>query len=442
MEHSDSEPDVDDHWDRYADYDDEYPEADDPPWRLHFEELHPLIANAARDAWRAENYSEALRDAWHALRDELRLKLGKPYFEGTQLIDAIGEGSGGVEPSLPLTEYVNQTDKSMHRGLVSLLRGLLMYVRHPEAHETVSPAEGDRVAALERLAVMSICARHVVTAATPTAIEDAISELVQPRFPRRGAAFDDLLTRLPARRHGEFAVRVLAEAQASWNKGEGDRYYTLTLMYRHVVERSPDRSLVATSALELGRLIADDGTLVLGTTLATPETAGHLELRHRHKLADLLVEEAHVGKVEDVDPLRPLAADLRRLYPVLDPASRGRALSGLIGGLEDEDDHRSMYCYWALRGIENVLGSSERQVSVRALADAQMQRPTSMLASWLRHPPEKTGLVIEVDRLVAERTAALASPPPAIDAKEVLAQARRVIAKAEGETTPDASEEP
>lgn len=53
------------------DEDFEMPDLDEPQQRLHFKELDPLIQKAAEGAWTREDYPEAVRDAWNAVRDLL-----------------------------------------------------------------------------------------------------------------------------------------------------------------------------------------------------------------------------------------------------------------------------------------------------------------------------------------------------------------------------------
>src|SRR4051812_18300685 len=135
-----------DQWFEDDDYIGEEPDYDDPPNRLHFDDLHEVVREAAREAWNRRDYSTAVEAAWHALRDEIRRKTRRTDLDGVQLInEAIGE----TDAQLPLTEYVTETDRNMHRGLVNFLRGSVFYIRHPEAHESVSPVAGDKVAALE-----------------------------------------------------------------------------------------------------------------------------------------------------------------------------------------------------------------------------------------------------------------------------------------------------
>jgi uncharacterized protein (TIGR02391 family) len=105
------------------DYDE--PDYDDPPNRLRFDDLHPLIRDAVRAAWVDAKYPEAVTAGWHALRDEIRRKLGTSALDGTDLVNRIGE----TEPTLALTDYATETDRNMHRGVVNLLRGIVFYMR-------------------------------------------------------------------------------------------------------------------------------------------------------------------------------------------------------------------------------------------------------------------------------------------------------------------------
>jgi uncharacterized protein (TIGR02391 family) len=154
----------------------------DPDAVLALSELQPLIRNAAKPHWERGDYAQAVRAGWFALRDLLRDKLSEPGLDGVDLVNAIGETAD--PPRLPMTDCVTETEKNIHRGVVNLLRGVVFYIRNPQAHETESPVTNHRIGAFECLALMSTCARFAASAARPTAVEDALVELAQPHFPR------------------------------------------------------------------------------------------------------------------------------------------------------------------------------------------------------------------------------------------------------------------
>ena len=107
---------------------------------LMLHDLHPLIARAADPHWADMDYAAAVRAAWFALRDELRVKLDVDL-DGTKLMDAIGEG----RPRLLLTDFSNETEENMHRGVVRILVGLVLYVRNPMMHDSKLPHGDDPV---------------------------------------------------------------------------------------------------------------------------------------------------------------------------------------------------------------------------------------------------------------------------------------------------------
>jgi uncharacterized protein (TIGR02391 family) len=380
------------------DYDEvEYPDFDDPPNRLHFNELHPLIQKAARPAWEQKNYSQAIRDAWIALRDEIRTRSGKLNLDGLELIN---EGVGETNPRLPLTDFVTETERNMHRGLVNFLRGIVFYIRHPEAHESESPVKEDREGAFERLAVMSLCARHVTTAAPPTAIEDAIHELQQPRFPRKPQAFDDLLRRIPLRRRAELAEAVMAAAKEA-SESQSPTFETLAAMYRHTLQKPGDESLSGGAAAQLGRLVADDDTFEFAVYLMTPSTARKLEERHALKVHDYIVEQFRTRRMGDLGKLFPL---LTWIVFSLSAGSRSEVVDAIEEALLDEDVTRSFFGFLVLSRLSEQLSDEERARLVGIVANRLVEDPKSQNSGLIRLRMDhiSTKLRGEIDNAVTE----------------------------------------
>jgi uncharacterized protein (TIGR02391 family) len=347
-----------------------------------------------------------VNDAWLALRDEIRTRTRNPHLDGTELIN---QGVGETDPRFPLTEYWSETDKNMHRGLVNFLRGIVFYIRHPEAHESISPIQDDQIGAMERLAIMSLVARHVAIAVPPTGIDAALSELHQARFPKKRAAYDDLMQRLRVRQHASFASKLLDQTVDAAKKGE-DHYEGCVLAYRHVVEASPDKSLPATSASDCATLIADDSTLEIGVRLLTAAAARQPEPRHLHKVSDLLVEAGQQGRIPERGPEPEILLDLRRLFRVLPQDGRHEIIKSHIEAMDaHEDSRRSLYGFWTLVMIGHVLTEDERLRVGEAMATTLgSAEPESVLFKvWTDYPgrfPRPLRELIEVllDRRAVE----------------------------------------
>lgn len=334
------------------------PDYDEPLNRVHFDDLNPLIREAARDDWERRDYRNAIKNGWNALRDEIRRRLGVPGADGVDLINRIGE----TEPNLALTDYATETDRDMHRGLVNFLRGIAFYIRNPEMHETTSPVADDKDGALSRLIVMSLCADHVVTAALPTAIEDSVRELKQPRFQRKRRAYQDLLSRVPARRRSEFMRRLLDETVEAFKSGD-QAVVALADAFRLAVLSEPTDA--ASAAVEVNKLVAADETLVAAALLATPEMFSELEERHQLKLADFLIDKTSDKPSDELDP--HVFGALIRLFNSLPDSSRSEFLETTVRPFQTSSANRTM-AYITLVRLAPHLNDEERRPFVAALA--------------------------------------------------------------------------
>ena len=357
----------DDPFEPYGSFDE--PDSEDESIRLHFEELHPLVRDAAREGWERGDFGQALKDSWHALRDELRTRLGDNYADTTGLVESIGETGN---PRLPLTDFITATDQNMHRGLVLLLKGCVFYIRHPEMHESTSPVAEDREGAFERLALLSLCARHVANAASPTALEEVIAEIKQPRFVKKRTVYDELLLRVPSRRYSEFAGMLLDEARTSYLDGD-QAWVGLTEMCRHLVAAQP--STLATAAAAVGRLVADDATLEIGCHACRRPVFEALPPRHRLKVAAYLIDEvrAQAGASIDDSGAGPI---LVALFPAFDQSSRDDAAQ-----LAQDD----------LRAEETIRHIRGWNLSVRVgahMTDEQQHDVAILIARWFRDEPD------------------------------------------------------
>jgi uncharacterized protein Ymh len=267
-----------------------------PERQLQFDELHPLIAEAAQDAWLREDFSAGLKAAWFALRDLARQRLNEPNLDGTQLMERIGD----TEPRLPLTGMANDTERDMHRGVWRFLVGSAFYVRNPEMHQTTSPIADDRVGAFERLVVMSICARHLDAATSPVSVEEAVAEALQPLFPRTPPAADDLVHSVSMGQRQQLVEGLMAAFAQAAAQGDSQQAFTLRLVHLRALHRlGPDSEAVRAAARQCERWIADDGTLGLAISLLTPTTYELLKPRHQDKVAFRLIEDVRAGRWDD-----------------------------------------------------------------------------------------------------------------------------------------------
>lgn len=259
---------------------------------MNLAELHPLVAGVADEPWARGDYAGAVEAAWFALRDMLRYKLDSPL-DGVKLINEIGEG----EPKLLLTDFVTETDRSMHRGIMHLLRGVASYVRNPAAHDAGPPEGQSPARCFEYLATISICARHVVDAIQPTTVEEIVREASQRRFAPTPEAAKDLIDALPpALRPG--LVEALASAYKVAMDDEASALAkSLLMVYRVALsDIRGDTLTVRKAARVCARLLAHDSTFNVGVDLLTLQVFLALPARYRVHVVQAIHEDAMAGK--------------------------------------------------------------------------------------------------------------------------------------------------
>jgi uncharacterized protein (TIGR02391 family) len=264
--------------------------------RMMFDELHPLIAEAAQGPWLSSDYPSAVKAAWFALRDLARQRLNEPNLDGAQLMERIGD----TNPRLPLTEMANESERDVHRGVWRFLVGTTFYVRNPEMHQTRSPVDGDRVGAFERLVVMSICARHLDAASSPVAVDEALAEASQARFPRTLSAADDLVHSVSTGDREQLVEGLMNALAQAAELGEEEKAITLRLVYLRALHRlGPGDPPVRTAASRCERWVMDDTTLRLALLMLTSTTYSMLKPRHQDKVALLLIDDVKAGTCQD-----------------------------------------------------------------------------------------------------------------------------------------------
>src|SRR5581483_3415426 len=350
--------------DEWDEPDIDLPALDEPGQRLHFEDLHPVIQNAAEGAWSHEDYPGSVRDGWNALRDLLRIRLGRPQLDGVDLVNAIGESS----PSLPLTDMATESDVNMHKGLVTMWRGVVWYVRNPEMHETTSPVEGDRIGAFERLALLSLCTRHVVEAGAPAWIDEAVHEAGQPLFPKTTAAAEELVATVSQRLHPEFATTLGEAAEEAFRAERTESLLGLAMVFRALVRERDDRTLTAAVSC-CSRLIATDETTEVAGRLLTHQTFPRLAPRHQTKLAKFLANSLASGRIEmrRVRSAGGSLASTTRLIRAMSASDRAvitKAVSTLLQGTWQSQAFGTRVAF----AIERFIAPAERDAIARLIA--------------------------------------------------------------------------
>jgi uncharacterized protein (TIGR02391 family) len=128
--------------------------------------LHPWVWDAAKSAWEAGNYDDAVDAAARNVNSRLRGKVGRRDIGEGDLIAQTFSPRPGDEKNprlrLPLPESVaEKTYSNIHGGIIEYGKGLFTAVRHPLAHEAPGDVNMDEAEALECLAAFSLLARWI-----------------------------------------------------------------------------------------------------------------------------------------------------------------------------------------------------------------------------------------------------------------------------------------
>lgn len=128
--------------------------------------LHEWIWDAAKSAWEAGNYEDAVDAASRNLNSRLRAKVGRKDIGEGDLIAQVFSDKPADETTprlrLPLAAGLNdKTVANIHGGVIAYGRGLFQAVRNPLAHEATADVEMGEAEALECLAALSLLARWV-----------------------------------------------------------------------------------------------------------------------------------------------------------------------------------------------------------------------------------------------------------------------------------------
>jgi uncharacterized protein (TIGR02391 family) len=139
--------------------------SDDGP-TMNAASLHPWIWDAARPAWQASNFDDAVDAASRNLNSRLRSKVGrKDIGEGDLVANVFSDKPGDEQsPRLRLNlaeELGDKTISSIYQGISAFGKGLFQAVRNPLAHEHPGALDTTEQQALECLAAFSLLARWI-----------------------------------------------------------------------------------------------------------------------------------------------------------------------------------------------------------------------------------------------------------------------------------------
>lgn len=128
--------------------------------------MHPWVWDAAKSAWEAGNFDDAVDAAARNVNSRLRAKVQRrDVGEGDLVSQVFSDKPGDADNPrlrLPIGSAIGaKTEASIYAGVIAFGRGLFQAVRNPLAHEAPGAMEISEQEALESLAAFSLLARWI-----------------------------------------------------------------------------------------------------------------------------------------------------------------------------------------------------------------------------------------------------------------------------------------
>jgi hypothetical protein len=138
----------------------------DPGPSLAATSMHPWVWDAAKSAWEAGNFDDALDAAARNISSRLRAKVARRDIGEADLASQVFSDKPADETNqrlrLPLDPSLGaKTETSIYAGIIAFGRGLFQAVRNPLAHEAPGAVQLTEQEALESLASFSLLARWI-----------------------------------------------------------------------------------------------------------------------------------------------------------------------------------------------------------------------------------------------------------------------------------------
>ncbi len=122
--------------------------------------VHPRVLGACDAEIRDENYFHVVLEATKSLAQEIRQKSGLGT-DGSTLVGDTFDYKKGTLPRLAWNSLQTETDRSEHRGLTNLCRGVVGAFRNPTAHEPKVSWEVSEAEALDVCSLVSLLHRRL-----------------------------------------------------------------------------------------------------------------------------------------------------------------------------------------------------------------------------------------------------------------------------------------
>lgn len=165
------------------------------------------IWDAIEHHYKAEDYTEALRDAGFLLKDVLQAKSGEYDKDNTKLVEAV---LCGQNPVLKINSFCTQSEKDIQNGIAQGIKGIFLHVRNPISHEKITYNKKDADAIL---IYIDYLIRQVDKSYGVTLIDEWLPLLKDTSFTSSHEYADELIKEVPRKKTYELLEAIYDERE-------------------------------------------------------------------------------------------------------------------------------------------------------------------------------------------------------------------------------------
>ncbi|WP_243549258.1 TIGR02391 family protein [Priestia megaterium] len=151
-----------------------------------------------------EQYTDAIKDAFLFLTGYIREISG----EDGDGVGLVGKVFGGKTPSVKLSKFQTESEKSVHEGIQSILRGLYQAFRNPRNHDYHSD---DRDTCLRIIVVIDTMYKYLKENIQSYSMDDVIDSVLDPFFVCSEVYADSLVSNIPLPNRFEAFITIINE---------------------------------------------------------------------------------------------------------------------------------------------------------------------------------------------------------------------------------------
>lgn len=208
--------------------------------------IKPELWQAISRSYDSQNYTNAIKDAFHYLTDILRDKSDLDG-DGEKLI---GDAFGGSSPRIKVNSLQTVSEKNVQDGLQQTLRGIYKSIRNPRSHEKFKDDEKTANSIIFFIDYLT----DIIDQSESFTVEKYLNQLFDPNFVKDARYVELLVSEIPPGRRLDVLVEIY---QNKINDKDNRLHLIVSEILKHLTADQTSRFLQVVSA-ELRELNDED----------------------------------------------------------------------------------------------------------------------------------------------------------------------------------------